>query len=167
MQVLPVDRSIATVSKADGTGTGTGTPAGSGENQGAGKAGGSEPIRAGVTQSATEKPDYLNLPLGAKGPDNPSSTAETPNRDWTTTEKAAAGAKAKDKEELKPRLFEMLIAQFNSMWRASAQVVDLSTQTQALTQATLQSQQDTKGKNTPLVYTDPSKVRKTSSAEGA
>jgi len=161
MQVLPVDRSIAVTAKADGTGVST--PA----QTTAESAKAAEPTRAGVTQSATAKSDYLNVTQGAKGPDNPSSTAETPNRDWTTTEKAAAEAKAKEKEELKPKLFEMLIEQFNSLWRASAQAVDVTTQTQALTQATRQSQQDANGKNAPLVYTDPSKVRKTSSAEGA
>lgn len=160
MQVLPVDRSIAIAAKADGTGAGT--PA---QNT-ADTAKAAEPIRAGVTQPVAAKGDYLNATQGAKGPDNPSSSAETPNRDWTATEKAAAEAKEKEKEEVKPRLFEILIEQFNSLWRASAQAVDVTTQTQALTQATRQSQQDANGKSTPLVYTDPSKVRKTSSAEG-
>lgn len=162
MQVLPVDRSIAVTAKADGTGASTPV-----ENKSTESATTSEPIRAGVVQSATAKGDYLNATQGAKGPDTPSSTAETPNRDWTTTEKAAAEAREKEKEEVKPRLFEMLIEQFNSLWRASAQAVDVTAQTQALTQATRQSQQDGNGKGAPLVYTDPSKVRKTSSAEGA
>lgn len=161
MQVLPVDRSIAVTPKADGTGASTPAQNTSESTKAA------EPIRAGVTQPAAPKGDYLNATQGTRGPDNPSSTAETPNRDWTTTEKAAAEAREKEKEELKPRLFEMLIEQFNSLWRASAQAVDVTTQTQALAQATRQSQQDANGKNTPLVYTDPSKVRKSSSAEGA
>ena len=161
MQVLPVDRSIAVTAKADGPGAGAPASNTSESTKAA------EPIRAGVTQPAAAQGDYLNAAQGARGPDNPSSTAETPNRDWTTTEKAAAEAREKEKEELKPRLFEMLIEQFNSLWRASAQAVDVTTQTQALAQATRQSQQDANGKNTPLVYTDPSKVRKSSSAEGA
>lgn len=166
MQVLPVDRSIAVTAKADGSGASTPAHV-SAEAKAADSGTPAEPTRAGVTQPAATKGDYLTVTQGAKGPDNPSSTAETPNRDWTTTEKAAAEAREKEKEELKPRLFEMLIEQFNSLWRASSQAVDATTQTQALTQATRQSQQDANGKSTPLVYTDPSKVRKTSSAEGA
>ncbi|MCZ2497457.1 hypothetical protein GN316_11865 [Xylophilus sp. Kf1] len=157
MQLLPVDRSIAVTAKAEGpvASPSAGTPAAT------------DPTRAGVTPSAGAKGDYLDARPGGRGPDTPSSTADTPNRDWTTTEKAAAEARAKAEEEVKPRLFEMLIEQFNSLWRASAQAVDATTQTQALTQATRQSQQDTVGKDTPLVYTDPSKVRKTSSAGSA
>ena len=158
MQVLPVDRSIAVTARTDGTGASASAP--SAEN---GKS--AEPIRAGVVQPATAKGDYLNVTQGAKGPDTPSSAATTTNADWTTTEKVATEKKAKEKDEVKPKLFELLIEQFNSLWRASAQAVDATTQTQALTQATRQSQQDANGKSTPLVYTDPSKVRKTSAAE--
>lgn len=166
MQISPVDRSVAIVAKADGTGA---SASGTGQNQ-AGKAtntatGTSEPVRAGITQDAKKSSDYLSAAQGAKGPDSPSADAS--NQDWAITAKALAEKQEKEKEEIKPPLFELLIEQFNSLWRASAKAIDATTQTQALTEATRQSQQDATNKSSPLVYTDPSKVRKTSSAEGA
>lgn len=164
MQLSSVDRSTVILVKADGVGAGL--PAGATTTAAATTARAeAEPLRAGVTQPAAKKADYLNVTQGAKGPDTPSSPAESTNPDWTTTEKVAEKKAEKDKEEVKPKLFELLMEQFNSLWRASAQAVDATTQAQALTQATRQSQQDANGKSTPLVYTDPSKVRKTSSAE--
>ncbi|WPB57861.1 hypothetical protein [Xylophilus sp. GOD-11R] len=152
------------MAKADGTGA---NASATGQNQTgkAAAAGTTEPLRAGVTQDARKSGDYLSAPQGAKGPDSPSADAS--NQDWAITAKALAEKQEKEKEEIKPPLFELLIEQFNSLWRASAKAIDATTQAQALTEATRQSQQDVTNKSSPLVYTDPSKVRKTSSAEGA
>lgn len=163
MQISPADRSIAIVVKADGAGaTASGTSNASTSSAARTAA---EPVRAGVTQPRGETGDYLTATQGAKGPDTPSASSE--NRDWASTAKAAEEKKEKEKEPVKPPLFELLLEQFNSLWRASAQAVDATTQAQALAQANRQSQTDNSNKSTPLVYTDPSKVRKTSSAEGA
>ena len=162
MHISPADRNLAIVAKADG-GAAHASAAGA-------QAAGAEAVRAGTPQQiasprGADGGDYLGAPQGAKGPDTPSSTSE--NRDWAAADKAAAEKKEQAREEVKPALFELLIQQFNSLWRASAQAVDAAVQAQALTQANQQSQIDTAGKSAPLVYTDPSKVRKTSSSEGA
>jgi len=165
MQISPADRSIAIVVKADGAGA---TASQSSANAAAAKlaAASSEPIRAGVTQPRGTGGDYLDATQGAKGPDSPS--ADATRQDWTSTPRVAEEKKEEKKEEVKPRLFELLIEQFNSLWRASAQAVaDPSVQNQVLAQAKSQSQADGSSKNSPLVYTDPSKVRKASSTEGA
>ncbi|QHI97857.1 hypothetical protein GT347_07535 [Xylophilus rhododendri] len=161
MQISPVDRSIAVVVKADGAGA---TASGTSSQAETAKAA-AEPLRAGVTHPSSEKSDYLTVSNGAKTADTPSADAS--NSDWASTAKAAAEKKEKEKEAIKPPLYQLLIDQFNSLWRASAQAVDATTQAQALAQATKQSQQDANGKSAPLVYTDPSKVRKTGSTEGA
>jgi hypothetical protein len=117
-----------------------------------------------VTQARKETGDYLKSPDGPKGPDAPSADSE--NSDWATSVKAQAEQKAKERDAIKPPIYELLIQQFTSLWKASSQAVDVATQQQALTQANRQTQVDSTTKSAPLVYTDPSKVRKTSSAEG-
>jgi len=162
MQISPADRSIAVAIavKADGAGA----PASAAATAAAKTA--AEPLRAGVTQPGKGGGDYLGAPQGAKGPDTPSSTSE--NRDWAVTVKSEVEKKKEEeKEPIKPPLSELLLQQFTSLWRASAQAVDPGIQAQAMTQANRQAQIDATGKSAPLVYTDPSKVRKTPSAEGA
>lgn len=163
MQISPADRSIAVVVKADAAGAAAPVASSTTATGGAGTTA-SESLRAGVTQPPIDKTDYLSATDGASGPDKPSADAD--NSDWAATQKAADAKKEKEKEEIKPPLYELLIQQFNSLWRASSQAVDATTQTVALSQANRQNQTDNTVKSAPLVYTDPSKVRKASSTEG-
>lgn len=141
MQLPPVERSIPPPSAAEST-------------PGVGAVVSEPPVRAGVTQPAKETRDYIGAQQGPPGPDTPSSTADTPNRDWTEVPK-----KEKPKEIPPPEpIYKMLMDHIQSMWRASAAAVDIAAEAQR--QAMQRSASENASKTGPIVYTDPSKVKR-------
>ncbi len=162
MQLPPVDRTIVPTVNADGAAAaGVNVRNAAAAAAAAANGSSSDPLRAGVTQPRVDTTDYLASAQGAKGPDTPSSDADTPNRDWTATPKAAVEQKQKEKEPVEPPLYKLLMNQIESLWRASTQAVDLATQSQVQAQAIRQDQLTVTSKTSPLTYTDPSKVSKT------
>jgi len=131
-----------------------------------GAAGNGEPaVRAGVTQAdATKGQDFVGAPQGARSPDNsPSSSTETPNRDWTTVRQKET---AKEPEEPpKEPISKQLIEHIQSLWRASALMVDIAEEQQRKAhQDSLLGTGD--GNVAPVVYADPTKVKRTPPGSG-
>ncbi|WP_198971055.1 hypothetical protein [Xylophilus sp. ASV27] len=122
-------------------------------------------LRAGVTQADPGKArDFIGAPQGARSPDNsPSSSAETPNRDWTTVRQKETAKEPEEppKEPIGKQLFE----QIQSLWRASALIVDIAEEQQR--KANQESLLGTGSANAaPVVYADPSKVRRSPPRSG-
>ena len=158
MQIPPVDLTLyrpqATAAAAGSSAAAIGGAASSAQVAGEGS------VRAGVTQAtaAAKAQDFVGAPQGARGPDNtPSAPAETPNRDWTTVRQKET---VKEPEEPpKEPISKLLMDNLQSLWRASSSMVDLAEEQQRLAQKALASGRAS-DLNAPVVYADPSKVKR-------
>ena len=160
MQIPPLDLTLyRPQAMAMATAAGGSAAASSGASSSA-QVAGEGSVRAGVTQAtaAARAQDFVGAPQGARGPDNtPSSAAETPNRDWTTVRQKET---VKEPEEPpKEPISKLLMDNLQSLWRASASMVDLAEEQQRLAQKALASGQAS-DLNAPVVYSDPSKVKR-------
>lgn len=146
MQLPPVDRSLSPPSAAEST-------------PGVGAVVSAPAVRAGVTKPAQDKRDYIGAQQGAQGPDSPSTSRDSTNRDWTTVKKEKP-------EQVPPPepIYKMLMEHIQSMWRASTQAVDIAAQAEAQRQAMQRQGIEGVSKAEPLVYSDPSKVKRPPSA---
>ncbi len=140
MQLPPVDRSISPQTAAEST-------------PGVGAVASAAALRAGVVQSDKDKTDYIGAQQGGNGTDKPSAPKDGTNRDWTTVKKEKA-------EQVPPPepIYKMLMEHIQSMWRASTQAVDIAAEAQR--QAMQKQGSENASKSGPLVYTDPSKVKR-------
>ncbi|MFE8643497.1 hypothetical protein ACFX58_00250 [Sphingomonas sp. NCPPB 2930] len=164
MQIPPVD---PTLYRPQATAAIGGNLAASSGAASSAQVAGEGSVRAGVTQAtATAKAqDFVGAPQGARSPDNtPSSAAETPNRDWTTVRQKET---VKEPEEPpKEPISKLLMDQLQSLWRASSSMVDLAEEQQRLAQKALASGQAS-DLNAPVVYSDPSKVKRSTPSAAA
>lgn len=158
MQIPPIDLTLYRP-PAMAAAAGGGAVASSGASSSA-QVAGEGSVRAGVTQAtaAARTQDFVGAPQGARGPDNtPSAPAETPNRDWTTVRQKET---VKEPEEPpKEPISKLLMDNLQSLWRASSSMVDLAEEQQRLAQKALASGQGS-DLNAPVVYSDPSKVKR-------
>ncbi|XAH22708.1 hypothetical protein AAFF27_22330 [Xylophilus sp. GW821-FHT01B05] len=124
-------------------------------------AGATEPaVRAGITQAdSTKGQDFVGAPQGARSPDNsPSSSTETPNRDWTAVRQKET---AKEPEEPpKEPISKQLIEHIQSLWRASTLMVEIAEEQQRKAHQDVQLGTGD-GSAAPVVYADPTKVKRT------
>ena len=129
---------------------------------------GGDAVRGGITPAGMQQPsgshDYIGAPMGARGPDSPSGATESPNRDWTEM-RPHQGIKEPEAPPPEPPLYQLLIDQVQSLWRASAQTVDIAEEAQ---RQAVRAQAAANGANPgPVVYADPTRVQKTSGSSSS
>ncbi|MCS4511011.1 hypothetical protein [Xylophilus ampelinus] len=152
MQIPPVDLTLYRPSAMA-------TAAGSGVSSSA-QVAGEGSVRAGVTQAtaAARTRDFVGAPQGVRSPDNtPSSAAESIGRDWTALHQKETVEEPE--EPPKEPISKLLMDNLQSLWRASSSMVDLAEEQQRLAQKALASGQAS-DPNAPVVYSDPSKVKR-------
>ncbi|MDB5849472.1 MAG: hypothetical protein JWP29_3224 [Rhodoferax sp.] len=98
---------------------------------------------------AARKVDTGKLP----GPEQPSTEADTPDKDWTTKVKAAED---KPPEPPKEPISKKLLDFLQNLWRAGGQAIDVVDEAN-------KTLNPVKASDSPLTYSDPS-VKKTSGA---
>ncbi len=129
---------------------------------------GGDAVRGGITPAALQPQakshDYIGAPVGAPGPDSPSVRTEQPNRDWAEV-RAHKGVQEPTAPPPEPPLYQLLIDQVQSLWRASAQTVDIAEEAQ---RQALRAQAAANGTDrAPIVYSDPVRVQKAGHASSS
>ncbi|MFT4242997.1 MAG: hypothetical protein QM569_12005 [Acidovorax sp.] len=116
-------------------------------------ASGAPPVRPAHAANPVESTDRLGEGTIVKEPEKPSDP-DTFNRDWTEPEEKEAVEEPE--EPPKEPIYKQLLEFIQSMWRASANAIEVA---QEINKTTLQERMAQQAKNEPLTYSDPTVKR--------